>query len=155
MTITLRAGGAADVPALVSIEREAFSDAWDARAFQSLLRAPAVRLFVLEERGELIGYAVITIVADEAELANLAVRRDRRGAGLGRRLLDHALAEARAVGAETMFLEVRASNTAARALYASAGFAAVGRRARYYRDPDEDAVVMRWLARSATSPDAG
>jgi ribosomal protein S18 acetylase RimI-like enzyme len=54
-----------------------------------------------------------------------------------------------------MFLEVRASNAAARALYASAGFVAVGRRARYYRDPDEDAVVMRWRADAVGLPDVG
>jgi ribosomal-protein-alanine acetyltransferase len=155
MTATLRAGEAADVSAIVAIEREAFTDAWDTRAFQSLLRAPAVRLFVLEEGGELLGYALISVVADEAELANLAVRRDRRGEGFGRRLLDHALAEARAAGVEAMFLEVRASNAAARALYASAGFVAVGRRARYYRDPDEDAVVMRWRADAVGLPDVG
>jgi ribosomal-protein-alanine N-acetyltransferase len=144
MTVRLRPAMPADVPALARIEREAFSDPWDARAFLTLLDTPAVHVTVAERHGELLGYSVVTLVLDEAELSNLAVTGAARGTGLGRLLLEEALRAVRSHGASTVFLEVRESNTVARALYAAAGFVPVGRRPGYYSRPDEDAVVMRW-----------
>lgn len=155
MTVQLRDGSPDDVPSLVAIEREAFSDPWDARSFRSLLASVAVHVTVAERAGAVVGYAVVTQVLDEAELSNLAVAGSERGQGLGRRLLEEALRGARSRGATTMFLEVRESNLVARQLYESAGFAAVGRRAGYYRRPDEDAIVMRWTAPVAQSPAGG
>jgi len=82
-------------------------------------------------------------VVDEAEIANLAVANDVRRAGVGARLLDHALDIARERHSYVVFLEVRESNAGARALYASRGFEVAGRRAKYYRKPVEDALVLR------------
>ena len=79
----------------------------------------------------------------ECELANLAIARLLQRRGLGAQLLEEAMARARAKGCREMFLEVRESNTAGMHLYSSAGFQAVGRRARYYARPIEDAIVMK------------
>ena len=86
---------------------------------------------------------IVAAVLDEAEVLNLAVSPSCRGLGVGGMLLDAALSEAAAAGATSVFLEVRESNVAARALYASRGFTEISRRSRYYRKPVEDALVLR------------
>jgi len=91
---------------------------------------------------DLNGFAVMWCVADQAELANLAVRPGVRGRGVGSALLDRILERCANRGAETVFLEVRRSNDAARELYRSRGFRTVGVRKRYYQEPFEDACVM-------------
>jgi len=80
---------------------------------------------------------------DEAEIANLAVSDDARRGGIGARLLDHAIEAARDRKSRVVFLEVRESNAAARALYSSRGFEVAARRSKYYRKPVEDALVLR------------
>ena len=132
-----------DVPRVVEIERESFSDPWTAGAFRSAVDEERLDFLVAEQAGGIVGYAVSWCVMDEAELANLAVAVDARGAGVGGALLDAVIAAARQSGADSMHLEVRESNAAARALYASRGFQAVGRRRRYYRAPVEDALILR------------
>lgn len=88
------------------------------------------------------GLVLARVAADEAEILSLAVAPALRGQGLGRALLEQAAATAAGCGAAAMFLEVSATNAAARRLYAAAGFAEVGRRARYYRG-GADALVLR------------
>ena len=100
------------------------------------------------------GYVVTWLVADEAELANLAVAPDRRRQGIGRYLLDAAMVEAVAGGAASLYLEVRESNVAARALYGARGFVAVGRRPSYYRNPAEDALLLRYRPRAGADTGA-
>jgi len=90
-----------------------------------------------------VGYAVVLMSGVESELANLAVSRIVQRHGLGRRLLAEAVDQVKARGCSEMYLEVRASNEAALKLYETSGFKAVGRRARYYARPVEDAIVMR------------
>lgn len=145
----LRAATAADVPAVAAIERAAFSDPWSPSSFATLLGNPAVEFAVAERGGAVLGYTVLWVAADEAELANVAVSAAARGRGVGALLVDNALAAAARRGAATVYLEVRESNVAARRLYASRHFADVGRRRGYYRNPVEDALV---LARPLTSP---
>ena len=86
---------------------------------------------------------MLSPIGDEAELLNLAVSRQSRRRGIGATLVEHAVREAEARGARAVFLEVRESNVAARALYASAGFDQVGRRKGYYQRPREDALILR------------
>jgi ribosomal-protein-alanine N-acetyltransferase len=133
----------ADAPALAALERRCFSDPWPAGAFTSALEAPQVIAFVVEERGAILGYFVGRAVLGEGEILNLAVVPEARRRGLGRWILEAGLALLREAGADEVFLEVRASNRAARALYRARGFREVGRRARYYRQPVEDALVLR------------
>src|SRR2546421_2461293 len=81
--------------------------------------------------------------ADEGEILNLGVAPTHRRQGIGRALVERVLQELAGLGVRTVYLEVRASNTSARRLYESLGFGEVARRARYYRRPVEDAVVLR------------
>ncbi len=89
----------------------------------------------------LIGFLVARNVAPEWELENVVVRAEFRGAGIGTQLLEALLTRARAINSRSIFLEVRESNTAARRLYAKAGFRETGRRKGYYSDPPEDAIL--------------
>ncbi|MES2522321.1 MAG: ribosomal protein S18-alanine N-acetyltransferase [Gemmatimonadota bacterium] len=142
--MSLRPACAADVGSMARIEGEAFSDPWPASAFSGLLDvAHAMITVAVDARDEPVGYCVLLAAADEGEIANIAVVPSLRGQGVGARLLDHALQSAQHVGIRSVYLEVRTSNHAARDLYASRGFVAVGRRQAYYRNPLEDALVLR------------
>jgi len=133
-----------DVAAISEIERVAFSDPWSARSFRDALEHPSVYFgCARSDAGEVLGYVVAWFVADEGEIANLAVAPEGWGRGIGRALLDAALAEATQRGIESVYLEVRDSNARARRLYQSRGFEEVGRRSKYYRRPLEDAIVLR------------
>lgn len=143
--ISLRLAHADDVAAMAAIESHAFTDPWPASAFRELLGEPHVRVTVAEDAaGVLCGYCVLLHVVDEGEIANVAVLPSRRRRGVGSRLLDDALAAAAERGVDSVYLEVRVSNDSARSLYASRGFLPVGRRRAYYREPLEDALVLRW-----------
>jgi len=141
--LTIRAIAPADVPTIRAIEVATFPDPWSAQAFGSMLDAPQGISTAAIVAGEVVGYLVGWRVGDEAELANLAVRADRRGQGIGAALLADFLLRLDAEQPPTVYLEVRDSNAAAQALYRRYGFVAAGRRKGYYTRPAEDAVVMR------------
>lgn len=127
-------------PLLAAIHAEAFPprEQWGADAM-------ALQLGLLGAAGWLAGdagFVLFRVAADEAEILTLAVRPGCRRRGIGRALLEAALASAREAGATAMFLEVAADNEAAAALYATAGFGEVGRRRRYYPGGG-DARVLR------------
>ena len=144
-SVTLRPVTPSDVADIAAIEARAFSDPWPASAFLDLLDRPHARLVAAYDgKGTLCGYCVLLHVLDEGEIANIAVAPERRRRGIAARLLDDALEAARALGLAALFLEVRMSNDAARNLYESRGFEPVGRRRAYYREPLEDALVLRW-----------
>jgi len=141
--VAVRLAASPDLVRVVEIERASFSDPWSAAAFRSALDEERINFHVAVRDGVVVGYAVSWCVVDEAELANLAVVPTLRGQRVGAALLDRAMADARAAGCVVMHLEVRESNAAARALYQSRGFGMVGRRKRYYREPVEDALILR------------
>lgn len=152
--VVIRSATVDDLPAILAIERASFSDPWSRSSFASLLERPRVYFAVAVERPArtVVGHVVTWFLLDEAELANLAVAPAARGRGVGGALLAAAVATAEARGITTMYLEVRASNNAALALYGSRGFREVGRRPSYYRRPVEDALILR---REWGSPGAG
>jgi ribosomal-protein-alanine N-acetyltransferase len=127
------------------MERRCYADPWSPSSFASLPDNPAVWFLVATQpsNGSVIGYAIAWRVLDEAELANLAVDPGSRRSGVGSLLLDAILEKARQESVDRVYLEVRDSNAAARQLYASRGFAAVGRRKKYYKSPEEDALILR------------
>jgi [ribosomal protein S18]-alanine N-acetyltransferase len=144
MSRRITAVGDEHVVAISLLEQAAFSDPWSEQAFRDALEHPAVFFAcAVRDGGEVEGYVVAWFVADEGEIANLAVAPSAWGQGIGGALLDAALAEASARGAVAIYLEVRDSNERARRLYRSRGFEEVGRRRGYYRRPDEDAIVLR------------
>src|SRR4029077_20300374 len=99
-------------------------------------------LRVAEEGGVVCGVVVFRIVADEAEILNLAVDSAQRRRGMGSRLIEDVITATNAAGVKKIFLEVRDSNQGARNFYARAGFVETGRRREYYRQPLEDALVL-------------
>jgi [ribosomal protein S18]-alanine N-acetyltransferase len=144
MSVSIDTARAADIPQIVEIERDAFSDPWSARSFEEALSHSAVYFACARRDGlPLAGYVVAWFVADQGEIANLAVSPSGWGAGTGRALLDAALEEGYRREVTAVFLEVRDSNERARRLYRSRGFEEVGRRRGYYRHPVEDAIVLR------------
>ena len=144
-TITIRVANAADLDAIHAIEVASFGEPWRRESFRSYLLDGRARIVVAADAGGAIsGFAVLLVAADEAEVANVAVSPAARRKGVGCALTAHVLAVAREGGAHAVFLEVRESNTAARAMYAGLGFSEVGNRRAYYRHPDENAVIMRW-----------
>jgi len=143
-TISIDAVREDDIAAIVAIERAAFSDPWSARSFRDALEHPAVYFGCARSGADgVLGYVVAWFVADEGEIANLAVAPAGRGSGIGKTLLDAALEEGGRRGVDAVYLEVRDSNERARRLYHSRGFEEVGRRREYYRRPVEDAIVLR------------
>lgn len=97
---------------------------------------------VAESGGMTAGFAVASLVGQQAELESIAVEGELRGRGIGAALLGEIVAEAEVAGVEEMVLEVRASNLRAGRLYERAGFREVGRRKGYYREPVEDATLF-------------
>jgi [ribosomal protein S18]-alanine N-acetyltransferase len=96
----------------------------------------------LAEGKYLAGFIVARIVTGELHINNVAVRPEWRRLGIASRLLNAAMEQALADGGDTAFLEVRASNQVAQELYRHCGFHIVGRRKNYYREPQEDALIM-------------
>lgn len=141
--VAIRPAREEDVAAIHLIERASFGDPWSAASFRAMLTQPQVLASVAVREGAVVGYCIAWHLADEAEVANLAVTAEARRAGIGAALLDDLLRTLHDRGGATVYLEVRASNAAAQALYASRGFAVAGRRRGYYRSPTEDAIVMR------------
>jgi ribosomal-protein-alanine N-acetyltransferase len=141
--VALRPARAADIDAVLEIEQASFGDPWSRSAFADLIGDPRVAFLVADARGEVHGYVVAWYVLDEGEIGNLAVDDAARRQGIGARLLDGAIEKVRSADVDSLYLEVRDSNAAARALYASRGFVEVGRRKEYYRRPKEDALVLR------------
>jgi ribosomal-protein-alanine N-acetyltransferase len=132
-----------DLPDVIAVEQRAYAFPWTQGVFRDCLLAnhPA---WVLVDDGAIIGYAVLSVAADEAHVLNLCTAPEVQGRGHGRRLLRALMQLARGRGAQRVFLEVRPSNGAAIALYHDEGFNEIGRRPRYYpaKDGREDALVM-------------
>jgi ribosomal-protein-alanine acetyltransferase len=97
---------------------------------------------VAEEGGVVFGLIVFRMMADEAEILNLAVESSRRRQGTGSRLVMCAIGACKDTGVKKIYLEVRESNEAARRFYARMGFTEAGRRRQYYRQPAEDALIL-------------
>jgi ribosomal-protein-alanine N-acetyltransferase len=143
----IRPASVADVAALAAAEKRCFSDPWSAEALAGLFEQESVVALIGERlagQTGLAGYLVARAVVDEAEVLNIAVVPEERGRGLGGQLLDQALTTLKSRGGRSVFLEVRASNQVAQALYRSRGFSVIACRANYYERPREDALVYRW-----------
>jgi ribosomal-protein-alanine N-acetyltransferase len=133
----------ADLDAVHVIEREAFSTPWPAHAYQQELETNRLAHYIVARWGaEIVGFAGMWLLVDEAHVTTFATRGTWRRQGIGERLLLALLDLAKARGAHEATLEVRPSNTAARRLYEKYGFRTVGLRPRYYSDNHEDALIM-------------
>ena len=132
-----------DVDAVQAIERASFSTPWPAHAYQAELATNRLAHYlVVRAGGEVVGYAGLWLMVDEAHITTFAIHPDWRRRRLGARLLVALLDVALERQANEATLEVRPSNLAARRLYEQFGFRPVGIRARYYSDDHEDALIM-------------
>jgi [ribosomal protein S18]-alanine N-acetyltransferase len=155
--LQVRAANAADLAEVIALERGAAeAPHWAEGEYVAILQvrgegegAGAVRrcLFVAEVDGKLLGFAVGKVILPAAdgvgEIESVAVSDTARRRGVGRALCEAVVGWCREQGVGEIELEVRAGSEGAIALYAGLGFVAVGRRGGYYRDPDEDAVLMQ------------
>jgi [ribosomal protein S18]-alanine N-acetyltransferase len=150
-----RAATVADLDAIMALERASFpADAWSAAMMREELASPHGWYVVVVEGGRVIGYAGLRAPRGgaDADIQTITIESGARGRGRGRALLTTLLDEAVRRGVRNVFLEVRADNPVAQRLYASEGFAEVGRRPRYYQPDGVDAIVMKldlrgWAAR--------
>jgi ribosomal-protein-alanine N-acetyltransferase len=146
MTLSICAAAIADLPALMALEKDAATAAhWPAERYDALFRSadPGRVALVLNENSGVQGFVIARVVGQEWEIENIVVAGVARRRGLGTRLLGELLDLAKRLNAIAVFLEVRESNRAARALYEKWAFLERGRRRRYYRDPEEDAILYR------------
>lgn len=141
----------AELDAILALDDVCFHHPWTRADYERELLDPArCFLYVVRIDGVIVGYCSFWRIFDEIHLNNFAVHPSHRRQGLGRALLAHVLAEAEAFGAPNATLEVRASNTAALALYDAGGFARAGLRRAYYTHPVEDALIL-WRGRPGPS----
>lgn len=132
---------AADVPSVAALEKLCFSDPWSVSSIASELDNPLSLWLVWEEDGAAAAYLGVQRVPPQADVMNVAVSPALRRRGIARALF--AELERRLPEIDELFLEVRASNSGAIALYRTLGFEQVGRRPNYYFDPREDALILR------------
>jgi len=131
---------------MMALEKHAATAAhWSVEQYDALFRAshPGRVALLIQEETCVQGFVVARVVGEEWEIENIAIAGPARRRGLGTRLLGELLDLARAKGAASVFLEVRESNRAARALYEKWSFLESGHRQRYYKEPEEDAILYR------------
>jgi [ribosomal protein S18]-alanine N-acetyltransferase len=133
-----------DIPVVVELDKMSFSLPWPERSFRfELTDNPASRCWVAEVDGTIVGMIVVWLLMGEAHVATLATHPNHRRQGIAKKLLAHALQYLSNEGAQSSFLEVRAGNVAAQEMYRKFGYKESGRRQHYYKDNDEDAILMR------------
>lgn len=143
MNLIIRRMTLEDVPAVHAIDLLSFSLPWSERSFRfEVAENPAARGWVAETEGRVVAMLVLWFIVDEAHIATIAVHPDSRRQGIGEQILLHALLTAQSEGARRAFLEVRAGNTEAQAMYRKYGFVVDGVRPKYYKDNNEDAILM-------------
>ena len=143
MSVLIRKMILEDIPVVVQLDQISFSLPWPERSFRFELTAnPASRCWVAEVDGHVVGMVVAWMLVDEVHIATIATHPEYRRHGVGSKLLSNVLLQGMDEGAQTSFLEVRASNLAAQEMYRKFGYEVAGRRRRYYRDNDEDAILM-------------
>jgi [ribosomal protein S18]-alanine N-acetyltransferase len=141
--ITVRRATPGDLDAIMAIEEASFSAPWPRDAMlDEIVKNDWSVVLVAALSGEIVGFAVYWVVADERHLQNLATTPASRRLGVGDALVRHVVEDGKRGGAQFVVLEVRASNEAAKGLYAGFGFQSIGVRRKYYQDNDEDAIVM-------------
>ena len=151
-----------DLDAVVAMESAVSNPAWSRLMFETELTKNHFATFLVARgvmsRGEsdvLCGYAGFWMIFEELHLLNMVVHPDWRRRGIGTRLVQTACEQAFSLGVESVLLEVRESNHAARQFYETLGFAVVARRSGYYERPKEDALMMKYEMVEAACPPSG
>ena len=127
---------------VIAIEQKSFPTPWSRYAFYGELLNDFAYYIVAICGDKVVGYAGMWLITDESHITNLAVHPDYRQRGIGRYLMQELENQSVTLGAKSMTLEVRPSNSIAKGLYSSMGFFQEGRRRGYYSDTGEDALIM-------------
>ena len=133
----------AHVSQVAQLEKLCFSDPWSEKSVASELTKPLSCWLVALEGNRVAGYVGSQTVLDESDMMNIAVHPECRRQGVARRLIEELIAQLTLRGSHCLTLEVRASNAPAITLYEGLGFVQVGLRKNYYRNPKEDAMILR------------
>ena len=141
MTITKM--GPEHVSQVAELEKRCFSDPWSEKSVASELENELALWLVALEGETLAGYVGSQTVMGETDMMNIAVTPGFRRQGIARELIQALIRELKEWESHSLTLEVRASNAPARGLYESLGFAQAGRRPGYYRNPKEEALILR------------
>ncbi len=141
--IKLREMRQEDIEGVMRIEQVVCDFPWTSTIYSDCIKV-GYSCWVFEDEEEIIGYGLFSLGANEAHILNLCIQPERQRQGLGRRMLEHLLSEAKKLGAVSVYLEVRASNHGAFDLYQKIGFSVIGHRKDYYPalDGREDALVL-------------
>ncbi|MCR4586784.1 MAG: ribosomal protein S18-alanine N-acetyltransferase [Lachnospiraceae bacterium] len=131
-----------DVETVSLLEEAAFSMPWSADAFRDMLAREDAVYLVAEQDGEILGVCGLHQSFESGEITNVSVCKEKRGAGIGTRLMEEILKVSRGREITQLLLEVRVSNEAAIHVYEKCGFQVIGRRKDFYEEPWEDAFVM-------------
>lgn len=131
------------VPAIAQLEKVCFSDPWSEKSVASELSNPLSLWYVAMDGVKLVGYVGSQTVLDGSDMMNVAVDPSYRRQGIAEQLIEKLIEGVKQKGAICLLLEVRASNAPAIRLYEKLGFSQVGRRPSYYRNPKEDALILR------------
>lgn len=145
----------AELDAVQEVEQRCYATPWPVEIFARQLETAWASIYVVyreEAPQRLLGHVVYWVVHDELHLLNVAVHPDAQRLGLGRAMMGHLFAVARARCLQYMTLEVRVTNAPARALYEGLGFRQVAYRKKYYSDNGEDAVVLALLLDEQGNP---
>ena len=134
---------ATHVSQVAELEKLCFSDPWSEKSVASELNNPLSLWLVALEGERLAGYVGSQTVLDETDMMNIAVHPDYRRCGVAWQLVEELVAGLKRRGSRCLTLEVRASNDPARKLYEKLGFQQIGLRKNYYRNPREDALILR------------
>ena len=127
---------------IAALEKEAFPDPWGERDIIDLITTEGGMCFTATEGDRVVAYFLGRLIPPEGELYRVAVSPDKRQRGVGYRLLDYAYKTSTGRGLESLFLEVRSENVPAIKLYEAYGFKRIGLRRGYYKNPDDDAIIM-------------
>ena len=141
--IEIRLMTASDVALVAALEKCCFSDPWSEKSVASELENQLALWLVAVEGETVVGYVGSQTVMDETDMMNVAVHPDSRRRGIAEMLVTALVEALKQLGSRCLTLEVRASNAPAIALYEKLGFTEIGRRKNYYRNPREDALILR------------
>ncbi|HHW95061.1 MAG TPA: ribosomal protein S18-alanine N-acetyltransferase [Mogibacterium sp.] len=141
--IEIRKAKLSDIPAITRIEVESSNTPWSAKAITyDVTQNEKAYVIVADKNGEKVGYADVWIIGGEAQINNIAVLEEYRGKGIGDAMLSHLIEVSKTKDCRLITLEVRRSNKAAISMYEKHGFITVGIRREYYKDNNEDALLM-------------
>ncbi len=130
-----------DIDKIAQMEKDYFADSWSENSIR--VQIENKKIIVIKFGEEILGYCIFMVAADEGEILRIAINKKMRLGGLGKKLLTFTIKKMYESGSGDVFLEVRAKNAGAIALYESVGFSEIGIRKGYYRDNGEDAKLFK------------